>query len=73
MLIRYLDSGRQKRRNFDVTLYSSNLLFKCTQNIFIFKYDIFKSNTNQNVVNSTMINTKVPNIRLLFLTFLYKF
>jgi len=25
VLIRYIDSGRQKRRNFDVTLYSSNL------------------------------------------------
>jgi len=25
VLIRYLDSGRRYRRNFDVTLYSSNL------------------------------------------------
>ena len=32
----------------------------CTQNIIIYSKMIFNSNTNQNIVNSTVINLKVP-------------
>jgi len=42
MLIRYLDSGRQKRRNFDVTLYSSNL----RRRVYIFLLLSFYINGN---------------------------
>jgi len=47
----------------------------CNQNLFIYLNIIFFSNTNQNVVNSTVINTKVPKIIIfnMFYYVLYKF
>jgi len=45
VLTRYLDSGRQKRRNFDVTLYSSNY-----SNSFIVVYVVISESPETRLV-----------------------